>query len=108
MTEKAKIERYRDTTYAMPFAKQRAKLKCCQRICRFIMSIDLILQSHLHTIIRNHITRFETDVRNHFKYIPSNDLLNDSNVETILENERCSDDPRVLYITTKCFLFSVR
>lgn len=95
MTEKAKTERYRDTMYAMPFVKQRAKFKCCQRICRFIVLIDLILQSHLHKVIRNQIMRFETDLRNHFKYIPSDDLLNETNVKTVLENERSSDDPRV-------------
>lgn len=108
MTEKAKKERYRDTMYAMPFAKQRAKLKCCQRICRFVMSVDLILQSHLHKIIRNQITRFETDVQNHFKYIPSDDLLNDTNVKTVLENERSSDDPRVLIYYHKVFFIQYK
>lgn len=90
-----KNQRYRDTMYAMPFAKQRAKFQCCWRICQFIMLIDLNLQSHLQMMIRNQITRFEADLQSHFKYIPSDDLLNDNDVKTVLENDRSSDDPKV-------------
>lgn len=102
MTEDAKINRYRDTMYRMSFVKQRAKLKCCQRICRFVMWIDFIIQSNLHYIVRNQITRFEVDVRRHYKYVPSNDLLTDTDVETVLEGERSSDDPKVG--TSKCII----
>lgn len=96
MTEDAKAHRYRDTMYRMSFVQQRSKLKCCLRICRFVMWIDLILQSHLHKIVQNQIKHFEADVSRHFKYIPPNDLLDDSDVKTILEGERSPDDPKVL------------
>lgn len=96
MTEDAKAHRYRDTMYRMSFVQQRSKLKCCLRICRFVMWIDLILQSHLHKIVQNQIKRFEMDVSRHFKYIPPDDLLDDSDVKTILEGERSPDDPKVL------------
>lgn len=59
------------------------------------MWIDFFIQSHLHAIIRNQITRFECDVYKHYKYVPSDDLLNDTDVCTVLENERSSDDPKV-------------
>lgn len=95
MTKYAKVNQYRDTMYTMSFVNQRAKLKCCQRICRFVMWIDLLLQSNLHQIVRNQITRFEVDVRRHYKYVPNNDLLTDSDVETVLEGERSLDDPKV-------------
>lgn len=87
---------YKDTMYSMSFVEQRAKLKCCQRICRYVMWIDLLLQAHLHKIIQNQITIFKVDVSKHFKYIPNDDLLNDTNVQTMLEGERTSEDPKVL------------
>lgn len=98
MTEDAKAHRYRDTMYRMSFVQQRSKLKCCLRICRFVMWIDLIFQTHLHKIVLNQIKHFETDVCKHFKYIPSDDLLDDSDVKIILESERSPDDPKVLYV----------
>jgi len=96
MTEDAKANRYGDTMYRMSFLKQRAKAKCCLRICRFVMWIDLIIQSHLHQVVQNQITHFEADVHRHFKYIPSDDLLNDTDVTTTLEGERFLADPKVL------------
>lgn len=95
ITKEAVANRYRDTMYTMPFLEQRAKLKCCQRICRFVMWIDLFLQSHLLKIVRNQISRFEVDVRRHFRYIPSDDLLTDTDVEAVLETERSTEDPKV-------------
>jgi len=84
--------------YTMPFVKQRSKLKCCQRICRFIMYVDFQLQSHLHKIARNQIVRFEADVRRHYKYVPGelhqmNGRIDD--VDTLLEKDRSLDDPKV-------------
>lgn len=89
------------TGYTMPFVKQRSKLKCCQRICRFIAFVDFQLQSHLHKIARNQIVRFEADVRRHYKYIPvelrqMNGRVDD--VDTMLESDRSSDDPKVRII----------
>lgn len=65
------------------------------------MWIDFFIQSHLHTIIKNQISRFEWDVYQHFKYVPSDDLLNDTDVCTVLESERSSDDPKVYHINYK-------
>jgi hypothetical protein len=59
------------------------------------MLIDLRLQSELQMIIQDQITRFETNLRSHFKYIPSDDLLNDNDVTTVLESERSLGDPKV-------------
>lgn len=99
-TEDTKINRYRDTMYTMSFVEQREKLKCCRRICKFIKQIDYILQSNVHKIIRNQITHFEADVQKHVKYIPNDDLLNGTDVKSILERERFSDDPKVLITCT--------
>jgi len=95
-TEDTKITRYRDTMYTMSFVKQREKLKCCRKICKFIKQIDYIIQSHLHKIVRNQIIRFEADVHRHIKYIPDDDLLNGTDVKVTLESERSLDDPKVL------------
>lgn len=59
------------------------------------MWIDFIIQSYLHKIVRIQIAQFEADVYKHFKYIPSDDLLDDTDVHTVLEGERSSDDPKV-------------
>lgn len=89
------------TGYTMPFVKQRSKLKCCQRICRFIAFVDFQLQSYLHKIARNQIVRFEADVRRHYKYVPvelrqMNGHSDD--VDTMLESDKSSDDPKVRII----------
>lgn len=94
--ENKNITRYRDTMYTMSFVQQREKLKCCRRICKFLKQIDYIVQSHLHKIVRNQITRFEADVHRHIKYIPDDDLLNGTDVKATLESERSLDDPKVL------------
>lgn len=92
----AMINRYRDTKYKMPFVKQREKLKCCQRICRFIMSIDLKLQTHLHEIVRHQIMQFEADIRRHFKYVPVDEYPSSVNTKPVhLETERSPEDPKV-------------
>lgn len=95
ITKEAMVNRYRDTMYTMPFLEQRAKLKCCRRICRFVMWIDLFLQSNLRNVVRNQISRFEADVRRHFQYIPNDDLLTNTDVEAVLEAERSAEDPKV-------------
>lgn len=89
------MENYRDSVFVTSFRRQRAKLQCCRKICKFIMSVDLILQSLIQASIRDQITRFENDLRAHFKYIPSDDLLNDNDVRTVLESDRSSNDPKV-------------
>lgn len=92
----AMINRYRDTKYKMPFVKQREKLKCCQRICRFIMLIDIILQAHLHNIVRHQIMQFEADIRRHFKYVPVDDYSSGTDMKIVqLETERSTEDPKV-------------
>lgn len=82
--------------YNMPFGMQRLKLKVCKRICRFITCIDFFLQSNLHKFIQKQIIRFEADVYKHYKYIPSDDLLTGTDVETVLEDDRSLNDPKVL------------
>lgn len=97
MTKDLKLFQYRNTKFSMSFVKQRAKLKCCQRICRFVIWVDFILQSHLHEIVRNQIMRFKADVHRHFQYVPSDNLLSDTtDVEAVLEGERSTDDPKVI------------
>jgi len=81
--------------YNMPFEQKRSKLKVCKRICRFITCIDFFLQSNLHKFVQKQIIRFETDVYKHYKYIPSDDLLTGTDVETVLEGDRSLDDPKV-------------
>jgi len=81
--------------YNMPFGRQRSKLKVCKRICCFITCIDFFLQSNLHKFVQKQIIRFEADVYKHYKYIPSDDLLTGTDVETVLEGDRSSDDPKV-------------
>lgn len=78
-----------------PFEQKRSKLKVCKRICRFITSIDYIFQSNLHKFVQKQILRFDTDVYKHYKYIPSDDLLTGTDVETVLEGDRSLDDPKV-------------
>jgi len=80
----------------MLFKRQRSKLKVCKRICRFITCIDFFLQSNLHKFIQKQIIRFEADVYKHYKYIPSDDLIIGTDVETVLEDVRSLDDPKVL------------
>lgn len=62
-------------------------------------------------MVRAEIARFQTDLFSHFKYIPSDDLLNDDNVKTVLESERSSEDPKVLLyifnIIIKWFSFDI-
>lgn len=79
----------------MKFEEQRSKLKVCKRICRFITCIDFFLQTNLHQFVQKQIKRFEADVYKHYKYIPSDDLLTGTDVETVLEGERSLDDPKV-------------
>jgi len=81
--------------YNMPFGRQRFKLKVCKRICRFITCIDFFLQSNLHKFVQKQIIRFEADVYKHYKYIPSDDLLTGTDVETVLEGDRSLNDPKV-------------
>ncbi|XP_029341092.1 dynein heavy chain 6, axonemal-like [Acyrthosiphon pisum] len=95
------------TGYTMPFVKQRSKLKCCQRICRFIAFVDFQLQSHLHKIARNQIVRFEADVRRHYKYVPvelrqMNGHADD--VDTMLESDKSSDEPKSPLFVLEAFL----
>jgi len=82
--------------YNMPFGRQRFKLKVCKRICRFIMCIDFFIQSNLHKFIQKQIIRFEADVYSRYKYIPSDDFLTGTDVETVLEYNRSLNDPKVL------------
>jgi len=82
-------------TYDMPFGQMRSKLKVCKRICRFITCIDFFLQSNLHKFVQKQILRFDTDMYKHYKYIPSDDLLTGTDVETVLEGDRSLDDPKV-------------
>lgn len=90
------------TSYTMTFVKQRSKLKCCQRICRFIALVDFQLQSHLHKITRNQIVHFEADVRRHYKCVPDElHQLNghdNNDIDNALENDMSSDDPKVRII----------
>lgn len=81
--------------HKMPLKEQRSKLKVCKRICRFITCIDFFLQTNLHQFVQRQIIRFEADVYKHYKYIPSDDLLTGTDVETVLEDGRSSDDPKV-------------
>lgn len=95
MTEDAKAHRYRDTMYRMPFVQQRTKVKCCRRICRFIMWIDLMVQSLLHKVVCDQIARFDADVSGHFEYVPDDGALDGTDVTATLEDERSPDGPRV-------------
>lgn len=77
------------------FAYQRAKLRCCHRLCNMVRWVDNILQSRLLKNARKQVNRFENDVRRHFKYLPGEDLLDGDDVRAVLEGDRSSDDPKV-------------
>ncbi|ERL87542.1 hypothetical protein D910_04933 [Dendroctonus ponderosae] len=75
------------------YIEQASKKKFCERLAAYIMLVDYMSINMLHQLIINSINALNELFEKHSKYLPPDEQLERTEVDTLLETGRESEDP---------------
>ncbi|KAI5730401.1 hypothetical protein M8J76_013302 [Diaphorina citri] len=75
------------------FSRVFKKKKICERITRFILRIDYVMQASLKELLINSMKQFLAIVDRNLRFLPPQEVLEGDGIDQILESER-PDEPK--------------